>query len=166
MGDVVRSVAVLTVIVLGLWAFGQFKTSTPADPVGEVDWQGTAASARQAATYPLLAPTELPDGWRSNGVRFTPGVGQEWHLGVLTDDDRYIGLEQAKVTLADLIKTHVEGARPDGTVEIAGTTWQRYVGPNDKLTLTQESPEVSTLVTTTTAPFDDVKRFVESLAAE
>ncbi|GAA1726050.1 hypothetical protein GCM10009710_03440 [Aeromicrobium alkaliterrae] len=165
MGDIVRSVVVLAAIVLGIWAFGLLQTSTPDDPVRDVDYASTADSARQAATYPLLAPASLPDEWRPNGVRFTPGGTQPWHLGVLTAQDRYIGLEQEKVPADDLLEVHADGAKAAGTLDIAGVTWQRFDGPKNRITLVQETPEVTTLVTTSTASQDDLETFVALLTA-
>ncbi len=164
MGDIVRSVAVLSLLVFALWAVGLIQTDTPDDPVREIDYAGTADSARQAATYPLLAPGELPAKWRVNGVRFEPGTLQAWHLGVLTADDRYIGLEQVTGPADDLLEQWADGFESAGTVDLAGRTWQRYNGSDDsEVTLVHEAPEGTTLVTTTTAPFNDVETFVESL---
>ncbi|MFT4300073.1 MAG: DUF4245 domain-containing protein [Aeromicrobium sp.] len=163
MGDIVRSVGVLAVIVLALWGLGLLITHTPDDPVSDVDYATTADSARQAATYGLLAPADLPEGWRANGVRFTPGSTQAWHLGVLTDEDRYIGLEQDKRPLDDVLEEHAEGAKQAGMVEIDGVTWQRFDGPKDRITLVRETPEVTTLVTTSTAPVEDLRTFIGTL---
>ncbi len=164
MGDVVRSVVVLSLIVLGIWVFGLLHTETPEDPIGEsVPYADTAASAREVATYPLLAPANLPTDWRVNGVRFTPSGTQSWHLGVLTDENRYIGLEQEKVSADDLVQTHAEGAQEAGTLDVDGVVWQRYDGPGKSVTLVQETPDVTTLVTTSTAPLEDVENFVRRL---
>jgi hypothetical protein len=167
MADIVRSVAVLVLIVLAIWLVGLLQTDTPDDPVGDgVEYADTAASARQAATYPLLAPVTLPDEWRANGVRFDPAGTQPWHLGVLTQDDRYIGLEQSKQPADEMIEFFVAGAERNGEVDVDGVTWVRYDGPDRAITLVQETPEVTTLVTTSTAPLADVETFIRRLAAE
>ena len=164
MGDVVRSVVVLSLIVLGIWVFGLLQTETPEDPIGEsVPYADTAASARDVATYPVLAPANLPTDWRVNGVRFTPSGTQAWHLGVLTDENRYIGLEQEKVSVDDLLETYAEGAQEAGTLDVDGVVWQRFDGPGKSVTLVQETPEVTTLVTTSTAPLADVETFLRRL---
>ena len=164
MGDVIRSVVVLSLIVLGIWVFGLLQTETPEDPIGEsVPYADTAASARDVATYPVLAPANLPTDWRVNGVRFTPSGTQAWHLGVLTDENRYIGLEQEKESVDDLLETYAEGAQEAGTLDVDGVVWQRFDGPGKSVTLVQETPEVTTLVTTSTAPLADVETFVRRL---
>ena len=38
MGDILRSVAVIGVIVLAVWAFGKIFTTDPGDPVKPVDY--------------------------------------------------------------------------------------------------------------------------------
>lgn len=165
MGDVVRSVVVLSIIVLGIWLFGLLQTETPEDPIGEgVPYADTASSARDVATYPLLAPANLPTDWRVNGVRFTPTGTQAWHLGVLTDENRYIGLEQEKVEVDDLIETYAEGAEEAGTVDIDGVVWQRYDGPGKSITLVQETADVTTLVTTGSAPLEDLETLARRLS--
>ncbi|MFT4189324.1 MAG: DUF4245 domain-containing protein [Aeromicrobium sp.] len=166
LGDILRSVGVLSLIVLGLWAFGLLLTHTPDDPVRDVDYATTADSARDAATYPLLAPGELPEGWRVNAARFEPGEGQAWHLGVLTDDDRYIGLEQEKRSAAEMVAEHAAGAKEAGAVEADGVAWQRYDGPDERITLVSEAAEATTLVTTGIGSLDDLTEFLGTLAAE
>ena len=51
-------------------------------------------------------------------------------------------------------------------VDVDGVTWVRYDGPDRAITLVQETPEVTTLVTTSTAPLADVETFIRRLAAE
>ena len=83
---------------------------------------------------------------------------------VLTDENRYIGLEQEKASARDLVDTYAEGAEEAGTLDIDGVVWQRFDGPDRSITLVQETAEVTTLVTTSTAPLEDVETFVRRLA--
>ncbi|EFQ82750.1 hypothetical protein HMPREF0063_11959 [Aeromicrobium marinum DSM 15272] len=165
MGDILRSVAVMGGIVLALWVAGLTLTRTPETAVRPVDYEPIAQSARQVVEYPLLSPGTLPDGWLANGARFSPGPDQLWHLGVLTDQERYIGLEQSTLPADEMVERFAEGSEPDGTIEVGDRVWELRSGPDDRITLVDETDGATTLVTTGTAPIGDVRRYVALLSA-
>lgn len=162
-GDIVRSVVVLGLIVLGLWMIGLLITSTPDDAVGDVDYASIASSAQEAAQYPVLIPSSVPEGWRANGARFRPSGEQPWHLGMLTDNDIYIGLEQAVGTGEGLLSTFAEDSEPDGTATIAGDEWQVHRGQGATVTYVREADGAATLVTSR-ADRAVVERYIASLS--
>ena len=127
MGDILRSVLVLAVAVLAVvWIGGGFDSDPVAEPE-TVDVEAVARRAADTATYPLLAPSALPAGWRATQARWDP-TGQQWHLGLLTDDEAYVGLEQARgVPIAELVESFLGSAEPDGEQVVGGTPWRVYV---------------------------------------
>lgn len=142
-GDIVRSMVVIAVIILGLYGFGQLFTSTPENKVKAIDYVSVVEQARPAATFPLVAPESLPDGWRATSARFqTAG----WHLGVLTDDDDYVGLEQLKASPDRAIDRFAEGSRSDGTADVAGQTWDVRTGPDDRVIYLRNENGLTTLI--------------------
>ena len=147
MGDILRSVAVLGAIILALFAVGQFFTITPDEPTRAVDYQAAAESSRKAATFELLAPSELPEGWRATSVRFDDN---SWHLGVVTDDDEYIGLEQVRASVRRAVERFAEGSTPDGDAVVDGETWALHTGPRDDLTFARRDGDMAVVVTGTT----------------
>lgn len=161
MGDIVRSMAVIAVIVLGLWGFGKLFTSDAGDPVKPVDWQTIVGQARPAADFALAAPTSLPAGWRATSARFEPS---SWHLGVLTDDDEYIGLEQLKVSVDRAVDRFAEGSKPASAADIDGQSWTVRKGPQNRLTYVRREAGLTTLVNGT-APRAVIERYVASLSA-
>ena len=161
LGDVARSVAVLGAIVLVLFGIGQLVTVTPDDPAPTVDYETAAESSRTIADFDLLAPTSLPEGWRATSVRYRTG---SWHLGVLTDDDEYIGLEQVRGSTGRAIGRFAKGSRAAGEVTIADATWSRRIGPDDDITYVRPDGNMAVLVTGS-APRDDVERYISSLSA-
>jgi len=163
MGDILRTVAVLGLLIVVLWGVGRFFTVTPDDPVRADDYAQTADSAREAASYALLAPPSLPEGWISNGARFDPST-DAWHLGVVTSDDDYIGLEQIDEDVDKVVERFTPQAEPDGETTIDGTTWTRLKAPNGETTLVHRGADVTTLVTGD-APLDVMKSYVASLSA-
>lgn len=111
-----------------------------------VDYRKVVASVREQSDFPVLAPARLPEGWRATSARFRPEPGS-WHLGVLTDQQRYVGLEQARTSVSDLVETYVDAeAVPGGPVEVGGRTWRTWTDEGGDVALTREQGGVATLV--------------------
>ena len=131
MADVVRSVAVLGLIVLAIWGFGRFFTSTPKDPTTSVDYAQAARQVADAVSFEVVAPPVLPQGWRATSARLDD---DRWHLGVVTSDDQYVGLEQAEQPATGLLKSFAPGGRAVGTVTIAGQEWSERTAADGDIT--------------------------------
>src|SRR5699024_10972737 len=123
-GDMPRSVVAWGLRLGGLVAVGVHSRPTRRSPGRPVDWTATVAGGRDAVDYPVLAPSQLPEGWRATSARVKPGEDHAWHLGVLTDDDEYLGLEQATVAETTLIKKFAEDSTPSGKMRVNGEQWQ------------------------------------------
>ncbi|QMW67212.1 DUF4245 domain-containing protein [Mumia sp. ZJ1417] len=162
--DIARSMGVLAVIVVGLYLAGQFFWGNTPDERPPVAYEQTVEDVRQTAPYPVYSPTSLPDGWRANGVTFKPGESGRWHLGVLTEDDRYIGLEQALDSAPRMIEAYAPGVEQRADVEVAGKTWQLWTGGGET-TFVREEGEMTVLVTGP-APREDIERFMGLLSSE
>ncbi|MDR7086161.1 hypothetical protein J2X11_001000 [Aeromicrobium panaciterrae] len=161
MGDIVRSVAVLGALVLALWGFGQLFTKTPDSNVKPIDYVSTVRSARPAAEFALLAPATLPKGWVATSAQFTPTT---WHLGVVTDDEEYVGLEQRTGDAKQLVATYAKDSTAAGEVTIDGETWNLREGPDGEVTFVRTESGLTTLVTGE-APRAEVEAYVASLSA-
>lgn len=159
-----RSVAVLGVIVAAVAVFTAFLRDEPPDPTADVDYRSIAAQAREGAGFDLLAPADLPEGWRSNDARLEAGEPPAWHLGILTADDDYIGLEQQRASVRDMVARHAEGSRPDGTTEIAGWRWQVRTEAGADTTYVRHADGVTTLLTGD-APPEQIESYIGSLRA-
>lgn len=161
MGDVLRSMAVIAAIVLALWGFGRLFTNTPESAVKTVDYASIVRSARPAAEFALLAPSSLPAGWKATSARFEPS---SWHLGVLTQDEDYIGLEQTKGSIEPTVDRFAEGSTSAGNVTIDAEVWSVRTGPDGNTTFVRNEAGLTTLVTGT-APRQAVEAYVASLSA-
>ncbi len=161
MGDIIRSVAVLGLVLLVLFGIGRLVTVEPDGPARVVDYRTAAESSRTIADFDLLAPPTLPQGWSATSVRFDDG---EWHLGVLTDEDEYIGLEQVRLGEKSAIDRFAGESRPDGTSEIDGDTWTRRSADDGDTTYVRRDGDMTVLVTGS-APRDVIERYISSLSA-
>ncbi|MGI8986622.1 MAG: DUF4245 domain-containing protein [Nocardioidaceae bacterium] len=162
-GDPLRTTAVLLAIIAVLAGAQQLLSAPPTDPVRPVEYASKAESARTVAPFEVLAPPELPEGWRATSVRFTPGDEATWHLGILTDEDKYVGVEQAVGDVEALLEEHAAQSEPAGSLDLGGDTWQ-LLRDGDETTLVRDDGGSATLVTGD-APQADVERLAASLRA-
>lgn len=144
-GDPLRTTLVVLAIIAILAGAGSLLSSPPGDPVPAVDYQPALSAARDAAPYPVLAPEDLPEGWRANSVRYRIG-SDAWHLGILTDEDRYIGIEQSPDSVEELVEEFAAEAEPAGDIELGGQTWA-LLRTEDRTTLVRRADDATTLVT-------------------
>lgn len=158
-----RSIAVIGVIVAAVAVFTAFLRDDPPDPGAKaVDYRDIAAQAREAVGYPLLAPPSLPDGWRSNSARLDPGAPPAWHLGVVTDGGEYIGLEQQDASVREMVRQHAEGSEPQGADDVAGHRWKVRTDGDGNTTYVRHADGATVLVTGD-APSAQIESYIESL---
>jgi hypothetical protein len=143
----VGAMIVLVLVVALFVAFRAINRTQPENTVDAVDYSRPAEFAREQARFPLLAPAELPEGWRATSVRFTNGRDQAWHVGFLTGSDQYVGLEQADAPAENLVEEHVDENATEGSpVTIDGDEWQSWTDEGGDTALVRETDAVTTLV--------------------
>ncbi|PJJ56778.1 uncharacterized protein DUF4245 [Mumia flava] len=162
-GDIVRSMLVMGVILVALFGIGRLFWGNDAPDRPPVDYATTVTQVRDAAPYDVYAPTSLPDGWRSNGVTFEPGTQGRWHLGVLTENDEYIGLEEQNESPRVMVETYAPDTEVVDEVEVGGETWQLRSGGGET-TFVRTDGDLTVLVTGS-APREDVEAFIDLLSA-
>jgi hypothetical protein len=80
-------------------------------------------------------------------VRFDNGRDQAWHVGFLTADDDYVGLEQADESAEELVEQHVDADATEGDpVTVDGEEWQSWTDEGGDSALVRETDAVTTLV--------------------
>lgn len=161
MGDIIRSVAVIGAVVIALYGVGQLFSAKPEASVKPIDYAQVVSQARPAATFPLLAPTQLPKGWRATSARFQENG---WHLGVLTDTDDYIGLEQLKSAPKPVIDRFAADSKSAGTADVAGQSWDVRKGPDGRLTYVRDVDGLTTLLNTS-ASRRELESYIASLSS-
>jgi hypothetical protein len=152
-------------LIIAFLAGAQRLLSRPqeGDPVRPVDYVATWDAARDVAPFELLAPPDLPEGWRATSVRYVPGDDATWHIGVLTDEDKYVGIEQAVGGVEVLVDEYAAEADSQGSVDVGGTEWE-LLREGDETTLVRDDGRSATLVTGDAGP-EDVEFVAASLSA-
>ena len=139
-GDMIRSLAV---ILIPLVIITILVTDLPDDrPVTEVEWRPVLAVARRDAPFQVLAPTNLPEGWRATQAEWVkvgepsldgqPSVRNLWQLGFLNPDDVFIGLDQGDLQADDLVDDQSRAGTADGESVVDGQVWQRLVSTDGR----------------------------------
>ncbi|MGH3496683.1 MAG: DUF4245 domain-containing protein [Nocardioidaceae bacterium] len=162
LSDMVRSVVVLLAVVGVLAVLHSLLQGNNDRPAPTVDYHPALAQARKAAPYPVLAPVELPVGWRATSVSYTPGDTVHWHLGVLTTTDDYIGIDQERMATSEVLANVAPPTQPSGSVMLAGVHWQVRSSSSGESTLVSRRGGITTVVTGN-LPLAQVEAYVGSL---
>jgi len=160
----VGAMLMLLLVVAAYVAFRSAVRESPPSPVHAVRYSAEASYARSQARFRVLAPPSLPSGWRATTVSFERGPREHWHLGLLTDKDRYVGLEQAELPAAAMAHTYVDKqARKGAPVTVAGATWDTWTDGSGDVALVRSSGTATTLVVGHDVPRAEVEAFTASL---
>lgn len=162
MSGLVGALIVSLVLVAAVALMTLFQARSGTDPTPPYDYASDLVAARDQAPFDVLAPRVLPEGWYATSASWS-GAGPEnaWHLGVLTDNGHYVGLEQGNAISSQFVAEHTVADQPGDPVEIAGRRWQTLTnGPETALVLAGDGV---TTVVTGTAPESDLVAFATSL---
>jgi hypothetical protein len=163
-GGMVGAMVFLVVLVIVWVGFRSVTSGEPPSPVQTVDYRSEASAAAKAADFRLLSPATLPRHWRATTVRFTPPPDTHWHLGVLTGEDRYVGLEQEAAGISSLVTQYVDkAARRERAVMVRGVPWQAWTDSQGDLALVRRTGRVTTLVVGHEVPRSTLTAYVASL---
>jgi hypothetical protein len=160
--NALRTTAVMGALLLGLVLVGQLVTVTPERSESEVDLADAVTGAQATATFDVLAPRGMPDGWIATSARFTSDA---WHLGVLTDDDKYIGLEQTTTSAKTIIDDFAPRSRTVREVQVAGDEWQLRTEADGDRVYVRDVGDTSVLVVGS-AGRADMERYLSSLSSD
>ena len=164
-------IGALIVTVAAVVAFAIIRSLTSDEeptPVRAIDYSAAVEGARADGKLTVLAPDRLPLGWRATSVTYTRGVSPTWHLGMLTGDTKYVGVEEARESIDDLVEEHVdENAKRGKDVTIGAEKWQTWTDSEGDYAVARalEGPkgtEESVLVVGS-APEREVRQIAESL---
>jgi hypothetical protein len=117
------------VICLAVVAFLIVVTWRPKhEQVNAVEYTAQLQDARKAAPW-VRGPEPIPSGWTATSVEFRAPQQEPmtWHLGIVTNEKKYVGLEQSNVTTPKFLADRLGRTSDDGTTAVAGVTWQRKI---------------------------------------
>jgi len=170
-GDLLRSLALILVPIAVITVLF---TRLPDDhPVKVVDWQPVLSTARQQAPYRVLAPANLPEGWRATAVNWVkvgdpylgkPSVRNLWQLGMLSPDDVYLSVVQGDLQPDDLVREQTRMGVPDGTSTVGDATWQRRVSPDDRTRSLVRTDSTATTIVVGDTSYTGLEAFAATLA--
>jgi hypothetical protein len=119
------ALAVALVTAIGWYYIGRPDES--AQPVTTVEWKPWVESGRADGKLLLLAPVSLPAKWRATSASYESGVTPRWHLGMLTEKRKFVGLEELRDTVANLVEKNIDANATKGAaVEVNGLKWQTW----------------------------------------
>lgn len=149
-------VIALGVLLVPIVLIMVFFTRIPAAEPTPVDPEPALAVAQAASPYSVARLASTPSGWTCVRARWTakgdpgldrtPVVGNTWQLGYLTDQGRYLGLDQRDEAPESLIRGASRGGVADGTSTVAGRTWKRLVTTDGRTRALVLVTDSSTLV--------------------
>ena len=143
------SVFLIGGLILGLYAIGQFFYGNEPEK-RNVDFACVALDARKAVDWPLYTPQSVPEGWTSNFASFEPGNEAVWRMGIITENDKYLGLEQNALPVQDALEKYAPNSKQTGTVEITGNAWDVYEDGNGTTSYIRVEQDRVVLVVSTT----------------
>lgn len=163
-GALLGAMLVLVVIAVAMVLVTDAQNArTMPQPAPSVDYGQTLAYARKTADFKLLAPPRLPSGWRATSAGFMDQAGQSWHLGLLTPDEQYVGIEQSALPVSSMVEQYVDQNAVQGSsVQVAGHTWSTWTDSRGDTALVRVDKGMTTLVVGTVGR-DRLVRFVTSL---
>ncbi|MGY1773615.1 DUF4245 domain-containing protein [Blastococcus sp. SYSU D00813] len=149
--NMLRSLAPLVVICLAIVGWLAFlRDDAGTDPVREVDPSSTVRTAAEYAAFPLEAPADLPEGYRATDTDFEgDGPGERVTLGIdySTPSEDYALFVTSDDPEAEAVGDVLDGAEPDGTVDIGGREWTRSTTERGETALSRQAGEATVLVT-------------------
>lgn len=158
----------VAVVVAGGW-YLIGKPNDSGQPVANVEWTPLVRAARTDAALLIYAPPALPAGWKARSVEYLPGGDPHWHLGTLTDKGRYVGIDEGRVEVSDLVGQYVDKNATQGKdVKIGAYLWQSWTDSGGDYALTRTVKQGaltldSVVVVGHEVPHEEVAAFAASL---
>jgi len=161
----VGSMIVLLLVVLAFVALrGVFRDNDGVD-VEPVDYLAVVGPAQEAGVQ-VVYPPSLPEGWTATSVDFVPGGRPGFGVGMLTDDEKFVGVRQQDDDLGSMLETYVDDDAVEGDpVSVDGSVapeWQEWSDAGGDHAYSATVGETEVLVYGS-APTEDLLTIVRSL---
>lgn len=147
-GGMIGAMIVLLLVVAGFVGFRALNRNDASRPTPAVPADQVSAVTRAAREASMAAPvpTPLPANWRITSVSFNP-TKKTWHLGLLTADNQYVGIEERPATPRELARTYIDKDAVQGSdVTNSGRTWTTWTDQGGDYALITQVGSTSYLV--------------------
>jgi hypothetical protein len=150
-GNMVRSLLPLVVICLLVVAWTTLRQDADENPVREVDPSSTVQLAAARASYQILLPQGLDQGYRPTSARTDAGNAGEGdpvtlEIGYVTPEEEFAGFVVSDDRRADPVAAVLDGGTEGGTVDVAGRPWTRSTTERGETALSREDDGVIVVV--------------------
>ena len=167
-GGLVGAMIVTVVLVLAFVAFRSIFRENPETPVRAVDWKIQVKAGTADRKLAMLAPTALPTGWKATSASYDTGSSPAWHLGLLTASRKYVGIEEGRSSVEDLVAEHVDVNAVKGKqVQLGGQAWQQWTDSGGDYglsrTLTGPDRQQESVLVVGSAADADIRQLVDGL---
>ena len=167
-GGLIGAMLVTVVAVVAFWALNAAKNDHPTSPVQTVDYTAIMRAGRADHKLLVMAPPSLPDGWKATSADYQTGTTPTWHLGLLTDKGKYVGVEEALGPVDDLVDQNVDQNAVKGKdVTIGGQTYQTWSDTGGDYAVTRTvhtgGSNVESYLVGGSAPESAIRQLAESL---
>jgi hypothetical protein len=141
--NMVRSLVPLVLICLVIVWWTNFRQGPDVDPVREIDPSSTVDLAAARASYPILVPQGLDEGYRPTSARTDAGAAGEGdpvtlEIGYVTPSEEFAGFLLSDDRRADPLAKVLDRAEEQGSVDVAGRSWTRSTAENGETVLSLE----------------------------
>lgn len=151
--------------VLGVIGFRQFFANDVEIGVTAVDWRESVELA-ESADLAVAHPDEIPEGWVATSVDLVAVGRTQWGLGMLTDDEKFVGIRQTNDSVRTLVSEYVDEKAERGedtTIDSAvATTWETWTDEGGDTGYAVDIDGTAILVYGS-APVEDITAIVETL---
>jgi hypothetical protein len=162
--------ALIVVVAIGVVWVKVGGSDVKGPPARSVDWSAWVKAGRAEQQLMVFAPASLPSGWRASSATYAGGSDAQWHLGLLTEAGKYLGVEESRASTRDLVERYVDQDAVRGRdVRVAGQTWQTWTDAGGDYALVRSigiggRPYESVLIGGS-APPATVRSFVATLSS-
>jgi hypothetical protein len=141
--NMVRSLLPLVLICLVIVWWTSFRQGPDVNPVREIDPSPTVDLAAARASYPIVFPQGLDDGYRPTSARTDAGGAAEGdpvtlEIGYVTPSEEFAGFVVSDDRRADPLAKVLDGAAEQGSVDVSGRSWTRSTAENGETVLSLE----------------------------